>query len=222
MKTLLDAAKQYTEFDKFSVNGEFYHIKNVYFDNVNSDMIRLSVGKPKFKEKIRARQYGFDETLPIYLELKKKIQGIVVKRRISISKDDFTKFCIDNTLPEKNKPLNKFICEEIKFCMQKFGKIIPMIQINYDRLALFNKEGQPYLRMTFDKNLKAKRKNIDFKEGEMYYLLDEGTYIVEIKVKDATPLWLTKVLGEHQIYRASYSKYGKEYQNLYLLNDKEN
>ena len=42
-------------------------------------------------------------------------------------------------------------------------------------------------------------------------LLDDGWSILEIKVQEAMPLWLSAILSEGQIFKSSFSKYGEAY-----------
>ena len=52
-------------------------------------------------------------------------------------------------------------------------------------------------------------------------LLGEGYTILEIKVQQAIPLWLTDILSEGKIYKSSFSKYGAAYkQQLQKINQR--
>ena len=44
-------------------------------------------------------------------------------------------------------------------------------------------------------------------------LLAEDEWLMEGKINQAMPLWMTKILSEFKIYPASFSKYGTEYKN---------
>ena len=60
-------------------------IRNVYFDTDNFRLIRRSLEHPAYKEKLRIRSYkqlGPDE--PVFVELKKKYNGVVYKRRLAL------------------------------------------------------------------------------------------------------------------------------------------
>ena len=61
-------------------------ITSVYYDTPNRDMISRSLEKPLYKEKLRLRTYGpRNASAPVFVELKKKHEGIVYKRRIAAS-----------------------------------------------------------------------------------------------------------------------------------------
>jgi len=62
--------------DAYNQNGRTYSISNLYYDTPDSHLIRTSLQKPVYKEKLRLRAYGvpgLDEK--VYLEIKKKFQG---------------------------------------------------------------------------------------------------------------------------------------------------
>ena len=60
-------------------------IRNIYFDTENYRLIRRSIEKPVYKEKLRIRSYRKTEKKDkVFVELKKKYDGVVYKRRISL------------------------------------------------------------------------------------------------------------------------------------------
>ena len=63
-------------------------ICNIYYDTADYRLIRASLEKPAYKEKLRLRSYGVTEPGgEVFLELKKKYKGIVYKRRITLPED---------------------------------------------------------------------------------------------------------------------------------------
>ena len=66
---------------------EFFRktVVNIYYDTPNDRLIRASIDKPVYKEKLRLRSYGLPEAdTEVYLELKKKVGGVVYKRRAAV------------------------------------------------------------------------------------------------------------------------------------------
>ena len=60
-------------------------IRNIYFDTDNFRLVRLSLDRPVYKEKLRIRSYrpaGGEE--PVFVELKKKYESVVYKRRLEL------------------------------------------------------------------------------------------------------------------------------------------
>ena len=70
-EAVLQAMSPYMELDEYGRTT----IRNVYFDTDSFRLIRRSLEKPVYKEKLRLRSYGpAKETSPIYVELKKNMK----------------------------------------------------------------------------------------------------------------------------------------------------
>ncbi len=64
-----------------------YSLYNIYFDSEDYQMISKSIEGPIYKEKLRIRSYGDIQNNDfIYVEMKKKYDGIVYKRRIQVDR----------------------------------------------------------------------------------------------------------------------------------------
>ena len=82
--------------------------------------------------------------------------------------------------------------------------------IIYDREAFFEPGGD--LRLTIDHNPRYRVDHLDLSYSmDGVPLRPPGHTILEIKVQEAMPLWLTKILSEGQIYKNSFSKYGEAF-----------
>ena len=63
-----------------------YTLCNLYYDTDDYRLIRASLEKPVYKEKLRVRSYGVPgDDAKVFVELKKKFDGVVYKRRITAS-----------------------------------------------------------------------------------------------------------------------------------------
>lgn len=181
-------------------------IENIYFDTKNNDLIIKSIEKPLFKEKVRLRSYNIPNNNDyVFLEIKNKYKGVVGKRRIKITLEDYYKF-INNSEFDKNNQIAKEIDYHIKYY-----NLYPKIFIAYDRLSFKGKKDNN-LRITLDSNLRYRYKNLKLEQGsdgKKYF--DNPHYIMEIKTLGSLPLWLTNILSELKIYPKSFSKYGNIY-----------
>ena len=80
-----------------------YSICNIYFDSRDYRMIRTSLEKPVYKEKIRLRGYGQPgQKDQVFLELKKKFDGVVYKRRIPMSLSEARKYLYYGIRPRQH------------------------------------------------------------------------------------------------------------------------
>lgn len=187
-------------------------ICNIYFDTPNSRLIRESIEKPRYKEKLRLRTYGVPVgDSPAFVELKKKLMGIVYKRREIMPYDEAIRFLVGREAPE---PYTQ-IMAEIDWVLDFYEGLAPAMALFYDRQAFFGCE-DPELRMTFDTNITFRTDDLDLRHGPHgQTLMDQGSYILEIKINNAMPLWLSGMLDELRIYPGSYTKYGNAYKMLF-------
>ncbi len=180
-------------------------IQSIYYDTENYDIIRDSLEKPVYKEKLRLRAYGTDitEDKRVFLELKKKYEGVVYKRRITLTYKEAIDYMEKGIYPKEDSQ----ILREIDYFI-KFHNPTRRTFIAYDRIAMYGKENKD-IRITFDKSLRTIFDKENFnaeRKGE--YLLEQGERLMEIKVPGAMPLWLVNILSELKIYPHSFSKYG--------------
>jgi len=183
-----------------------YHICNLYLDTHNHRLIRNSIDKPMYKEKIRLRSYGvIGSDDKIYLELKKKLNGIVYKRRVKMRYDE----AIAYVKGEANR--TEQISNEIDYFLNYYKNIESKFFIAYDRVAFQGKEDSS-LRITFDENITYRTTRLDLTcDSVGKSILDQDWVLLEIKATNSMPIWLVKALSECKIYKQSFSKYGQAY-----------
>lgn len=211
---------EHMEPDEFNKSQEFYSISNIYYDTKDNTLIRNSLSKPKYKEKLRLRGYGVpSQDSEVYLEIKKKYCGQVNKRRITLELGEAYEFLNKGIKPKPNDYLKKQITNEIEYILSIYD-LEPKAYVSYDRKAMFCKEDRN-LRITFDTNIRTRRSDLKLESGNYgEALLDNGQMIMEIKTGKSMPIWLTSLLSEKKIYKNSFSKYGKEYEKLVMKNNK--
>lgn len=203
-----------------------YTISNIYYDTEQNELIRLSLEKPKYKEKLRARSYGIaGDNDKIFVEIKKKYDGIVYKRRIKIRQFEWLKMLETKSASEVNTEgfsfTDKQIMKEIEYFI-RFYDPRPAMYLAYDRKAFASTE-DPDLRITFDFAIRARQEDVTLKKsGGTEMLLPEGKCLMEIKVPEAYPLWLVEALTAEKIYDVSFSKYGAFYTKFNIQGDNSN
>lgn len=188
-------------------------IGNVYFDTENYELIRTSIAKPIYKEKLRLRCYGIPKASDnVFLELKKKFKGVVTKRRIGLPLFAAQRYF---QLSEQPEEANNQILNEINWFIKRYNPV-PKIYLAYDRLALFGLEDKN-LRITFDKNIRFRESQLDLSKGDWGSLIIlPEKILMEIKFMGAIPLWLSQLLTRLEIYPTSFSKYGVCYREHLL------
>ena len=217
LKYLLDGAQ--TDYLIKSLEGHMKldqygrtSIASLYYDTPNYQLIRASVEKPPFKEKIRLRSYGLaTRESPVFLELKRKAYGIVYKRRVQSTIPLVDKFFAGSGDICAPGQINR----EITYFRDYYKTLAPACLIIYDREAFFEPGGD--LRLTIDYNPRYRTDHLDLTcSMDGLPLRPPGHTILEIKVQEAMPLWLTRILDEGQIYKNSFSKYGEAFRQQLL------
>ena len=186
-------------------------ICNIYYDTADYRLIRASLEKPAYKEKLRLRSYGVTEPGgEVFLELKKKYKGIVYKRRITLPEDAAGEFITGRA------PLGEHgqIGREIEYFTAFYAPLLPAVHLSYERSAWFSREDRD-LRITFDKNIRFRQEDVSLTlPAGGRRILPEGESLMEIKAAAALPLWLVSELDTLGIFQSTFSKYGEAYKAI--------
>lgn len=190
---------EHMKIDKYGLTS----IASLYFDTPDFSLINKSIEKPKYKEKIRLRSYGLAKhDSKVFLEIKRKNDGVVYKRRIVTTENEVNKYLYKDGEFGKEQ-----ISRELLAFKESHPYLEPKYLIIYDRVAYFEENSD--LRVTIDINPRYRTSYLNLHTSlEGTSLLDEGGAILEIKVQHSIPIWLTKILTEGKIYKTSFSKVG--------------
>lgn len=187
-----------------------YSINNLYYDTDAFDLIRHSIDKPPYKEKLRIRSYGDvkDDSI-VFIELKKKYNRVVFKRRIECTLSQTKELlAFKNPLHGQDQ-----IVKEIHYFLQYY-KPKPKVFLAYDRHA-FHALNDTALRITFDMNIRYRQDHLTlYSDALTTPYFHDNQVLMEIKVLKALPLWLTTILSQLEIYPISFSKYGRIYSDV--------
>ncbi|MDX9872071.1 MAG: polyphosphate polymerase domain-containing protein [Clostridia bacterium] len=199
-QTLLEYLSAYLTQDQYGRHT----IGNIYYDTPDFALIRNSIEKPVYKEKLRLRSYGVPGTDDfVFLELKKKFARIVNKRRIQLTLKEAQRYVLQGEKPSSDTQ----ILQEIDWFL-KMHRLVPQVFIAYERAAYFGKEDEN-LRVTFDQEMRFRASCLDLSLGDWGRpLLDTDSILLEIKIPGAIPLWLNRLLTEMELFPTPFSKYG--------------
>ena len=181
-------------------------IRNIYFDTNNYRLVRHSIEKPAYKEKLRIRSYSqASSESPVFVELKKKYQSVVYKRRLSLPEKEAMQWVCGNEHCKKCSQIS----DEIDYFLDYYDELHPVVFLTYEREAYYSLDGDDF-RVTFDENILCRRADISL-ESDVW----------GIKCSGAIPMWMAHVLSQNHIYKTSFSKYGTAYESLIFPNLKE-
>lgn len=206
-QSILQAMQSYMKLDKYGRTT----IRNIYYDTDNFRLIRHSLEKPVYKEKLRIRSY--QKAAPddkVFVELKKKYKKVVYKRRLTLSEKETTESFESGT----PLPVHSQIADEIEYFREFYQNLRPAVFLTYEREAYYSLDGGDF-RVTFDENILYRDYDISL-GGEIYGipLLNKGYTLMEIKTAGGLPLWITRKLAELGIFQTSFSKYGAAYTDM--------
>ena len=186
-------------------------IRNIYFDTENFRLIRRSLEKPVYKEKLRIRSYKpVQITDPVFVEIKKKYKSVVYKRRLLLPE----KTVMESFRTGEPLPVCSQIGDEIQYFREYYKNLQPSVFLSYEREAFYSLDGSDF-RVTFDENILYRRNDISL-GSEIYEhpLLGKQQTLMEIKTSGGIPLWMSETLTKHHLYKTSFSKYGSAYQRM--------
>ena len=186
-------------------------IRNIYFDTDNFRLIRRSMEKPVYKEKLRIRSYKpVQITDPVFVEIKKKYKSVVYKRRLLLPE----KTVMESFRTGEPLPVCSQIGDEIQYFREYYKNLQPSVFLSYEREAFYSLDGSDF-RVTFDENILYRRNDISL-GSEIYGhpLLGKQQTLMEIKTSGGIPLWMSETLTKHHLYKTSFSKYGSAYQRM--------
>ncbi|MCH5182836.1 MAG: polyphosphate polymerase domain-containing protein [Oscillospiraceae bacterium] len=188
-------------------------ICNCYYDTPEHLLIRRSLDKPRYKEKLRLRCYGVPTEESIaFAEVKKKYNGVVYKRRIPLPYREAVAFLSGG---EAEIPAGDAqIAREIQWMFRLYPGLSPALALHYLRSAYYASD-DPALRITVDSDVRFRTYDLDLRAGESgELLLPPDARLLELKIAGAMPLWLSSALDACRIFPTSFSKYGRAYQRL--------
>lgn len=203
---VLQAMAPYMRPDKFGRTT----ICNIYFDTDDYRLIRRSVEKPAYKEKLRLRSYGrATSRSKTFVEMKRKYDGVVYKRRVSMPEEQAMDW-----LTGKQKPAETQIHREIDYFLGFYKNLKPRVFLSYERQAYYAKDESGF-RITFDDTILCRQTDLSLQSSAYGTpILPEDKVLMEVKCAGGIPLWLTAVLSREKIYKTSFSKYGTVYQTV--------
>lgn len=236
-KRLQEKMKKYMVPDEYGEST----INSIYIDTPDYLMVRRSIEKPIFKEKLRIRSYGDGKgDDKVYLEIKRKLNKTVYKRRVSMTYEEAMEFIESGKMPKftdlrksdnnifprddmKNmeaKSKKKQILDELMYMQSFYGKLKLAAMISYDRKADYGKDDNSF-RITVDRNIRMRDRDFRFESSDDgILLLPKDKMILEIKTKEGLPGWMLEYLNEEKLYKSSFSKYGEGYKKIILPNMK--
>jgi SPX domain protein involved in polyphosphate accumulation len=207
-EALIRDLEPYTTPDPHSPTERGYPVYSLYWDSPDLVFFWEKIDGQKFRRKLRFRLYeGSDDA---FVEIKQRIDQTVQKRRTLLSRADaaalFGRGAID--AEREHAVADPVLHEALILCRRHL--LEPKLAVSYRRRAFFARYEHD-LRITFDTRLQYDARALDVRErfetGK--YLLPADRAVLEIKFNGNVPLWLSKLVGKHELMSRRFSKYAR-------------
>lgn len=204
---LLEVMKPYMKLDQYGHSI----IRNIYYDTDTYRLIRQSLEKPTYKEKLRVRSYvKASLKSDVFVELKKKYKSVVYKRRIALPEQQVVCWLSGQSQCTQQNQISR----EIDYFLEFYKTLHPAVFLSYKREAFYSLEDDDF-RITFDENILYRKNDLSL-ESEVYGtpILNKNQILMELKTFGGIPLWMSHFLNQQNIQKTSFSKYGIAYQMM--------
>lgn len=196
--------------DPHTADGS-YGVWSLYYDTPQLQFYWEKIDGIRFRRKLRIRHYGGPNELasatPVFVEIKQRINRVTQKRRIRLPYLTALDLCERNVVPELDAHHEQVIAGEIASLLGTFD-LQPSAITGYRRLAMVGREIDSGLRVTFDTYLRGRTTDLQLDSAVTTpSVLDPSVAIVEVKVNERVPYWLTEKIARHNMQLIRISKY---------------
>jgi len=187
-------------YDEYSLvrPDHHYDISSLYLDSADLRLCRESLSSQKNRFKLRIRGYDDNPDSPVFLEIKRRLNTVIMKDRCLIDRSDVGRWCRSRGMPA---------ADQFHLYRQSIGAT-PQALVRYEREA-FESTDPGRLRVTFDRHLHTKithKWNVQV-GGTNWHPVYTGLVVLEIKFNGRYPSWLHSVIRRYQLQATSVSKY---------------
>jgi hypothetical protein len=148
----------------------------------------------------------FTDESPVFLEIKQRYDRVTQKRRTVLPYHEALRLCNDRQIPDHG-PEDRVLIEEVYAFLWQYN-LRPASIVRYDRQAFVGTEYDRGLRVTFDTSLSFQASQLHLHEVRSGLpILPAGSVVMEIKINERIPYWLTDIIATHNLQRVGLSKY---------------
>lgn len=204
------ALRAYLVPDEHGSNNGRYALASLYYDSPNWRCYYEKMDGLKFRRKLRLRRYETGEIMteetPVFVEIKQRVDRVTQKRRALLSYGKALRLCNDRQLPDAS-PQDRAVIEEAYAFLWQYN-LQPASLVRYERQAFVGTEYDIGLRVTFDTALTSQAHPLHLhEEPSGLPMLSPQLVVMEIKVNERMPTWLTELIAAHNLQLVRISKY---------------
>jgi hypothetical protein len=196
--------------DEHGKNNGRYTVSSLYYDSPGFRCYWEKLDGLKVRRKLRIRRYETGEVLteetPVFLEIKQRVDRVTQKRRALLPYGEALRLCNDRQIPVYT-PDDEAVIEEISVLLWQYN-LRPASMVRYDRQAFIGTDYDIGLRVTFDTSLSFQSHRLHLHEQPSGLpMLHPGLVVMEVKVNERIPYWLTEMIAAHNLQMIRFSKY---------------
>jgi hypothetical protein len=196
--------------DAYGNDNGRYTLTNLYYDSPDFHFYREKLDGVRVRRKLRIRRYEtdalFSDETPVFVEIKQRVDRVTQKRRAILPYAEALHLCNDRQIPD-HTPEEKAIVEEIFAFVWQYN-LRPASLVRYTRQAFVGTEYDIGLRVTFDTALAFQSYPLHLHERPSGLpMLPANLVVMEIKVNERIPAWLTEMIAAHNLQMVRVSKY---------------
>ena len=194
-----------------------YLVTTLQLDSPNLMLYHAKEFESLNRFKLRVRTYGTDGSCPVFMEVKRKIKGIIVKSRSTVPAAAFSRELVMN--PRHRIPFRSPKEESNYMAFVRLAREIgamPIVLVRYTRESYLGRYDN-YSRLTFDRKLcyRPTRDWTLLPKGGHWWPMDSATafhdagsgVILELKTFSDAPLWMVDMVERFNLVRVGFCKY---------------
>jgi len=187
-----------------------YPLTSLYYDSPDYRCYWEKVDGLRYRRKLRIRVYGYGPELrddtSVMVEIKQRLDRVTQKRRAVLPYSQALRLCNNRQLPEHRAEDKPMVDEAMLYLCEH--NLSPASIVRYQRQALIGSDYDIGLRVTFDTNLTYQLQPLDLTaEPDGAPLVRADYAVMEIKVNERLPYWLTELVAFHNLSLVRMSKY---------------
>ncbi|CAL9623682.1 polyphosphate polymerase domain-containing protein [Streptomyces sp. enrichment culture] len=188
-----------------------YGVWSLYYDTPQLRFYWEKIEGLKFRRKLRIRHYGdldsvTDES-PVCVEIKQRVNRVTQKRRITLPYGVARGLCDERRMVEHSPRESAFVQEVLELVVRL--NLQPTAITGYQREALVGRDADTGLRVTFDRRVRGRDRDFHFgiAAPENRFTIPPHMSVMEIKVNERTPHWITDLAARRNLNLVRVSKY---------------
>jgi SPX domain protein involved in polyphosphate accumulation len=208
-EALRDELRRRLDADTHSREGS-YTVWSRYYDTADLRFYWEKIEGIRYRRKLRIRHYGLPSALtpdtPVWVEVKQRVNRVTQKRRAHLPYAQALRLC-GGAEPAGPDPRDAGVVEEV-LAMVAEHDLRPTTVVGYVREPFVGRDEDTGLRVTIDSRVRGRDRDLDLgAEGENRMCVRPDLSVVEVKVNERAPYWLTDWIARHDLQLIRMSKY---------------